>query len=79
MKGTIIHYGVSEAGHYTSYIKTENGEWKYFDDDRISNFDLKDLKEECFGGVEENPYSENSEKLKNSYILIYEKINVKPC
>lgn len=44
LKGTIIHYGISEAGHYTSYIKLENGEWKYFDDDKISEFDVKDIK-----------------------------------
>lgn len=23
LKGVVIHYGVSEAGHYTSYIQTE--------------------------------------------------------
>lgn len=43
LKGVVIHYGVSEAGHYTSYIRIENGEWKYFDDDRISSFDFKEL------------------------------------
>lgn len=51
LKGVIIHYGISEAGHYTSYIKLENNEWKYFDDDKISDFDFKDFGKECFGGV----------------------------
>ena len=43
LKGIVIHYGISEAGHYTSYIRTGQNEWKYFDDDRIYPFDFKDL------------------------------------
>ena len=75
MKGVVIHFGISEAGHYTSYVRTENGEWKYFDDDKISKFDFKELGNECFGGTDDNPYSDNSEKIKNAYLLIYEKVN----
>jgi hypothetical protein len=32
------------------------------------------LGNESFGGIEDNPYSDNSEKIKNAYLLIYEKI-----
>jgi ubiquitin C-terminal hydrolase len=37
----ITHFGLSEAGHYTSYIRMDNDEWKYFDDEKITNFDYK--------------------------------------
>ena len=43
LKGIVIHYGISEAGHYTSYVRTEGDQWKFFDDDRIYPFDFKDL------------------------------------
>lgn len=47
---------MSEAGHYTSYIRTSENTWHYFDDERITDFDIKDLQNECFGGVQEGPY-----------------------
>lgn len=43
LKGVVIHYGVSEAGHYTSYIQTEKDKWNYFDDEKISDFEGKQL------------------------------------
>lgn len=43
LKGVVIHYGVSEAGHYTSYIQTEQDKWQYFDDEKISEFNATDL------------------------------------
>ena len=48
----VIHYGISEAGHYTSYVRTAADQWNYFDDERISEFDLKNMEKECFGGIE---------------------------
>ena len=51
LKGVLIHYGISQAGHYTSYVKTEDHEWNYFDDERITEFDVKNLQKECFGGI----------------------------
>ena len=71
LKGVLIHYGISEAGHYTSYVKTAENEWKYFDDEKISDFDTSELGNECFGGIEENPYGDDEDKLKNAYILFY--------
>ena len=35
----VIHYGISEAGHYTSYIQTGGEKWHYFDDEKIYDFD----------------------------------------
>lgn len=51
LKGIVIHYGVSEAGHYTSYIQTDSQQWHYFDDEKISDFDVSKLGEETFGGI----------------------------
>ena len=42
LKGVLIHYGISEAGHYTSYVRTPT-EWKYFDDDKVFYFDTEEL------------------------------------
>ncbi len=70
----IIHYGISEAGHYTSYVRTDEKSWNYFDDERISQFDLNEMENECFGGIEENPFGDDEEKKKNAYLLIYEKV-----
>lgn len=48
----MIHYGVSEAGHYTSYIQTETNKWHYFDDEKITDFDFNEMPSESFGGIE---------------------------
>ena len=32
LKGILTHAGMSEAGHYTSYIRTSENTWHYFDD-----------------------------------------------
>lgn len=74
LKGVVIHYGISEAGHYTSYIQTEPDKWYYFDDEKITEFNAKQLQSECFGGIEENPFGDDEEKKKNAYLLFYEKI-----
>jgi ubiquitin C-terminal hydrolase len=65
---------VSEAGHYTSYIRTDTKKWNYFDDEKISDFDLSELGAESFGGIEENPFGDDEEKKKNAYLLFYEKV-----
>lgn len=44
LKGIIIHYGFSEAGHYTSYVRTDQTNWSYFDDEKIYDFNVSDLK-----------------------------------
>ncbi len=77
LKGIIIHYGISEAGHYTSCVRTNSEEWQYFDDEKYENFDIKDLAKECFGGKEENPFGEDEDKKKNAYLLFYERKQLK--
>ena len=34
--GICNHIGNVNGGHYTSYIKTANGEWIHFNDDNLS-------------------------------------------
>lgn len=73
LKGTVIHHGTSEAGHYYSYIKIAKDQWYEFNDEWIDKFDLADLKDEAFGGAEESQYLEGEKKAKNAYILFYQR------
>lgn len=45
LKGTVIHHGTSEAGHYYSYCKIGPDTWYEFNDEWIDKFDLADLKD----------------------------------
>jgi ubiquitin carboxyl-terminal hydrolase 9/24 len=58
LKGTVVHHGTSEAGHYYSYIRIADDKWYEFNDEWIEKFDLADLKDETFGGAEESQYIE---------------------
>ena len=48
--GVLIHSGSADAGHYYSYIKERNphspnyGSWFEFNDTRVIDFDIKNLK-----------------------------------
>lgn len=35
LKSYVNHFGSLTGGHYTSNVKDENGNWKYFDDSRV--------------------------------------------
>lgn len=62
------------------------GQWFRFDDTNVSPFDIKNLADECFGGVQNSSpsshyYSQNNYwghndnlKLKNAYMLFYERV-----
>ena len=61
--------------------------WLEFNDSNINLFNIKNLEDECFGGFkmayEENSHwlnqhSEEKEKCKNAYMLIYERKKKKP-
>lgn len=58
LKGTIIHLGVADSGHYYSIIKNRNNsnEWYEFNDKVVRYFDEKDLPNEAFGGEEKGAY-----------------------
>ncbi|KRX00935.1 hypothetical protein PPERSA_09541 [Pseudocohnilembus persalinus] len=70
LKGVIIHKGDSaESGHYYSLVKVFNRElnqyqWKKLDDNYVTTFNFELMKQECYGG---------NDNEKSAYILIYEK------
>jgi len=80
LKGIIVHYGHTDAGHYYSYIldRSNDKNWFEFNDSTVRTFNPKDIPEESFGGEEEVDPELNEavkrEKLKNAYLLIYERV-----
>ena len=52
LKGVVIHSGTPESGHYYSLIRVEGNNWIRFDDSRVTEFNIRDLEEEAFGGKE---------------------------
>jgi hypothetical protein len=90
LKGIIVHRGSSESGHYYSYIQervpgasTATPQWIEFNDKIVRPFDIADLSDSCYGGVEEvMRFDEKSktekkitiEKSRNAYMLIYERV-----
>ena len=53
--GVLVHSGGADAGHYYSFIKErgDSDKWFEFNDTQVKPFDVKNLKEECFGGKQE--------------------------
>ena len=64
--GVVLHEGSWENGHVTSIIKDweSQNEWYFFNDSSVSKFDIKNLREEAFGG---------NGRSWNAYMLVYEK------
>lgn len=76
LRGIIIHLGSAEAGHYYSYIKTEEQGWVEFNDTAVDPFDPANIPHEAFGvspGMLGDASKEEVGKMKNAYILIYER------
>ena len=77
--GVLVHSGTADAGHYYSFIKDRSGTkkgWFEFNDNRVKPFDVKNLKNECFGsdGVESKSiYDFEFVKSRSAYILFYER------
>ena len=80
LKGVILHLGTGESGHYTCLIR-DNNEWYEFNDSKVTEFDIKRMPEEAFGGKAEVNndllmFEENHElfqRIKNAYVLTYER------
>jgi len=76
LRGIIIHLGSAEAGHYYSYVKTEEQGWVEFNDTAVDPFDPANIPHEAFGvspGMLGDASKEEVGKMKNAYILIYER------
>jgi ubiquitin carboxyl-terminal hydrolase 9/24 len=72
LKGVVVHIGYADSGHYYSYIQDRTTmKWHEFNDTVVREFNIDDLSEEAFGG-EYGGY-ETKEKIKNAYMLIYER------
>ena len=82
LKGTVVHYGTADGGHYYSFIKDRNTEkWYEFNDTSVRDYDSENLPEDAFGGklkqeqkiISGGRQHIQTEKLHNAYILIYER------
>jgi len=86
--GVNVHYGLSEAGHYFSFINTErtgylnkmihnDNNWLKFNDSVISEFSINEIEENCFGGKMNNNHFYNNddmtETMQSAYMLVYER------
>ena len=81
LKGIIIHSGHVDGGHYYSFIMDrETSGWFEYNDTLVKAFNAKDIPEEAYGGIENNSYyingknEQGKEKIRNAYVLIYERI-----
>jgi hypothetical protein len=75
LKGIIIHSGTSEAGHYYSILKIGK-DWFKFNDKDVTNFDVKELPHEAYGGEQSREQWRWGDELvysTNAYILVYKK------
>jgi hypothetical protein len=89
LRGTVVHIGTAEQGHYISYIQdreSASNKWFEFNDHLVKEFNPEDISNEAFGGEDDSfatgqDYSEQmihamkqlKTKIKNAYILIYER------
>ena len=70
LKSIVIHQGHCGGGHYYAFIRDNTTqEWHQFNDTSVTEFDIKDIPKEAFGG--------NTNK--NAYLLFYEKEDMSNC
>ena len=76
--GILVHSGTAEIGHYYSYIRERpgmKGSWVEMNDADVSVFDPASIRDHCFGGWQEQPYSGvQYPKSWNAYMLFYQRI-----
>jgi ubiquitin C-terminal hydrolase len=77
LTGVLVHLGTSaDSGHYYSYIYDPlNEKWFEYNDSRISDFNIGNLKMECFG--EDREGNEGGSRSQNAYLLFYSKVTSK--
>ncbi|KAF2675205.1 hypothetical protein BT63DRAFT_31658 [Microthyrium microscopicum] len=81
--GVLVHKGHAEHGHYISYIRARpemDGNkplWLLFDDSDVTEIDVNDIPDLCFGGFggEKNSYSgfTSTAKSYSAYMLFYQR------
>ena len=89
LKGVNVHIGLASTGHYISFIdinrdgkgnnmkllnKNEKPNWLTFNDAVLSQYDINNIPNDCFGGEIIN----NIPKSQNAYLLIYERVKKTP-
>ena len=75
LRGVIIHKGDGGGGHYESITKVDENKWYEFNDSIVKEFNINNLEEECYGGINPN---NNEEKKNSAYLLFYELSKKKP-
>lgn len=73
--------GNANSGHYYSLIsdrsQSKDNQWYEFNDTEVDYFDKDNIPNEAFGGIEDtwqNRKFFKRQKIKNAYVLIYERI-----
>lgn len=80
--GVLVHAGTAESGHYYSYVKeqsstTSKDEWFQFNDDTVTNWDINDLQDHTFGGINTRSHLDNEvqyDKNYSAYMLFYQRL-----
>lgn len=79
----MVHTGTADSGHYYSFIREHKQQgddrWYEFNDHTVSDFDITELENECFGGDDgftgQGMMQMRSQKWRNAYLVIYERKN----
>ncbi|CAK79859.1 unnamed protein product (macronuclear) [Paramecium tetraurelia] len=80
LTGVVIHIGSADSGHYYSFIqdRCDFNKWYEFNDIFVSSADVKDVKNDGFGGVDrllKTKYpNQFKDKQKSAYMLFYERV-----
>ncbi|CAD8072236.1 unnamed protein product [Paramecium sonneborni] len=80
LTGVVIHIGSADCGHYYSFIQDRQdlNKWYEFNDITVSPADIKDVKNDGFGGFDrflKSKYpTQFKDKSKSAYMLFYERI-----
>ncbi|KAF2836853.1 hypothetical protein M501DRAFT_996535 [Patellaria atrata CBS 101060] len=75
--GVLVHRGGTESGHYYSYMRERPlapgaaPRWVQFNDDEVTDFDLRDIPELCFGG--QDPFEPHKLRTDSAYLLFYQR------
>ncbi|CAD8065465.1 unnamed protein product [Paramecium primaurelia] len=74
LTGVVIHMGQANSKHYYSIIqdKDDLNKWYEFNDILVTSTNIKDLKNDAFGGADK--MLKNQDQSKNAYMLFYERI-----